>query len=69
MTLFQSLTYRSAGEKSATQSATDTISGTGSDGKGVLEQGQEALGNAANTVKDTLGLSEYNSNNPAGHGV
>ena len=64
MTLLQSLTLHLAGDKSAGQSVTDTVSGTGSDGKGVLEQAQDAAGNAAITVKDTLGLSEYISNSP-----
>ena len=56
------LTFHIEGEKGVGQQVSDTVSGTGTgsgeQGQGVLAQAQEAAGNAANTVKDTLGLGE-----------
>ena len=50
------------GDKSITQKASDTVSGTGAgsggQGQGVMEQAQEMAGNAAKTVQDTLGMGE-----------
>jgi hypothetical protein len=50
------------GEKGVGQKASDFVSGTGTgsgeQGQGVLAQAQEMAGNAAETVKDTLGLNQ-----------
>ncbi|KAK5175050.1 uncharacterized protein LTR77_000187 [Saxophila tyrrhenica] len=50
------------GEKSMGQKATDTVSGTGTgsgdQGKGIAQQASEMAGNAAETVKDTLGMNQ-----------
>ncbi|KAK3047567.1 hypothetical protein LTR09_011072 [Extremus antarcticus] len=46
------------GEKGVGQKATDATSGSGSSGKPVTEQASDMAGNAANTVKDTLGMNK-----------
>ena len=50
------------GEKGIGQKASDMVSGTGTgsgnEGQGILAQAQEMAGNAAETIKDTLGLNE-----------
>jgi len=51
------LTITTEGEKGVGQKATDATSGSGSSGKPVTEQASDMAGNAANTVKDTLGMS------------
>jgi hypothetical protein len=44
------------------QKATDTVSGTGAgsggEGQGIAQQASDMAANAANTVKDTLGLNQ-----------
>lgn len=44
------------------QKASDTVSGTGTgsgeQGKGIAQQASEMASNAAETVKDTLGLNQ-----------
>ena len=50
------------GDKSIGQKASDFTSGTGTgsgeQGQGVLAQAQQAVGNAAQSVQDTLGLNQ-----------
>lgn len=50
------------GDKSVTQKASDMVSGTGTgsgeQGQTVLEQAQEMAGNAAQAVKDAVGMGE-----------
>ena len=64
------LTLRAGGEKSTTQQASDAATGTGQDGKGMMEQAQETLGNAVNSAKDALGMGErvYLRSELEGHG-
>jgi hypothetical protein len=54
------------GEKSGTQKAADTAGGTGETGQGILAQAQETLGNAAQSVSDTLGLNQGSSTGSSG---
>lgn len=51
------LTGVAESDKSGTQKTADTATNTGETEQGLLGQAQETLGNAAQTVKDTLGLS------------
>lgn len=48
------LTILLEGNKSATQKAGDATRGGSDEGKGVLANAQESLGNAAQSVQDTL---------------
>lgn len=56
------LTSTPEGDKGIGQQASDAVSGSGTgsggQGQGVLAQAQEMAGNAAETVKDTLGLNQ-----------
>ena len=61
--IFNKLTpFVAEGDKGIGQKVTDFASGTGTgsgeQGQGVLAQAQEMAGNAAETVKDTLGLNQ-----------
>lgn len=48
--------------------ATDTVSGSGSEGNTYLEQAQEALGNAAQQAQETLGQVVEQAKEALGYG-